>query len=638
MKKSETLEYEKKFIDSILVEDYEVLTDSGYVDIVSINKTVPYTIWKIETLNYNLECADTHIIFDENMEEVFVKDLHIGDSIQTETGLEKILSISTSDIEDNMYDLQLTEQSNKRYYTNGILSHNTTLYTVYVLWYAMFHKDKTLLIIANKFNTAKEILERIQLAYELMPSWLKLGCDEYNKSRMVFENGSKIVISSTSPSACRGFSADILIIDEAAHIPEKLMVELVQSVLPIVSSRPDSQIIAVSTPNGTGNWYSDTYHKALYDIDVNGWKPFRIDWWDRPGRDEAWKNNQLATLNYDYRRFAQEFGNNFLGSSQTLINSKIIEHYKKVSETYNDPEEFSMQNWFAKVWYKPRKDRTYVIGCDIGEGVGGDYSIALVLDITDTARIKICATFSNNTISPTDFAYVLAKLSKKYNNAIIAGERNGIGRSTMDTIWNVYEMENILCWKGKGEAMLNPGIFSHNSIKVQACIWAKFIIDSQDLFDIEFNDKNILFEMEYFEKKANTTYSVYKAVEGKHDDYMMSLIWGLWLIEPTVAEFNFIVESVTTTKTGIPVPRIIKADNIMMDDYYNEPDEYKSSDDSSIDIDNIYSKMSGSKTKREVKEDVEFSLDDEVGFLDDIDETFDEDEFNEFGEYSESWM
>lgn len=491
----------------------------------------------------------------------------------------------------------------------------STVYTIFALWYAMFNKDKGVLICANKFMTAKELMERIQLAYELLPSWLKLGCKEFNKGRMVFENDSRIEISATSASSARGKSGEILIIDEAAFVPPNIMDEFIQSVLPIVSSRPDSKIIAVSTPNGTGNWYYETYHKALYNIGEDGWKSFRIDWWDVPGRDERWKQKKIAEFNNDLRKFAQEYGNNFLGSSQTLINAKVIEKYKEVSENYAEAEIFPIKDWEAKIWHKPEKKRTYILGCDIAEGVGGDFSIALIFDVTDTAKIKLCASFSNNMISPTDFAYVVAKLSSKYNKAMIAGERNGIGRSTMDTIWNVYEMENVLCWKGKNENMLNPGIFSHNNIKVEACIWAKFILESE-LFEIEFNDKNILFEMEYFEKKANTTRSVYQAVDGKHDDYMMALIWALWMIEPTVADFNFIVESTTTTPTGIPVPRIIKNDTIDEDEYYS----MDSHEDVDSVIDKIYEKLRGSKIRKpeEVEEDGEFSLDDEVGFLNDV--------------------
>jgi len=288
----------------------------------------------------------------------------------------------------------------------------------------------------------------------------------------------------------------------------------------------------------------------------------------------------------------------------------------------------------ALVWHKPTKDRTYIIGCDIAEGVGGDFSTALVMDITDTASIKVCASFANNTISPTDFSYILAKLAKKYNNALIAGERNGIGRSTMDTIWNVYEMENVLCWKGKNEAMVDPGIFSHNKIKVDACLWAKFILENYELFDIEFNDKNILFEIEYFEKKANSTRSIYQAVEGKHDDYMLALIWALWLIEPTVAEYNFVVESSTKTMTGIPVPRIIRADGVMHDEYYNES---VTEDEDEYAIDDIYDKMAGAKNRREVikeESEVEFSLDDGLGFLEDNDSMFGDGE--EMG-FTEDW-
>lgn len=502
----------------------------------------------------------------------------------------------------------------------------STVYTIFALWYAMFHKEKGVLICANKFATAKELMERIQLAYELLPSWLKLGCPEYNKGRVTFENDSRIEISATSASSARGKSGDILIIDEAAFVPNGIMDEFIQSVLPIVSSRPDSKIIVVSTPNGTGNWYAETYHKALYNVSEDeGWSSFRIDWWDVPGRDEDWKRKKIAEFNNDLRKFAQEYGNNFLGSSQTLISGKTIEHYKKVSEDYAEPELVPIRDWEVKLWHKPIPNRTYVIGCDIAEGVGGDFSTALILDITDTSKIKICASFANNLISPTDFAYVIAKLSRQYNMALIAGERNGIGRSTMDTIWNVYEMDNILCWKGKNEAQVQPGIFSHNTIKVEACIWAKYLLDGLDLFEMELNEKNLLFEMEYFEKKANATRSVYQAVEGKHDDYIMAFIWGLWLIEPTVAEYNFVVESTTMTNTGIPIPRIIRSDAVGANEYYTEEPEMK--DLAAFDLDDIYNRMRGDNTKRVEQVPVgDFDLDDDTGFLNDVPDMFEGEE------------
>lgn len=509
-------------------------------------------------------------------------------------------------------------------------SGKSTVYTIFALWYSMFHKDKGTLICANKFATAKELMERIQLAYELLPPWLKLGCKEYNKSRIVFENDSRIEISATSASSARGKSGEILIIDEAAFVPNSIMDEFIQSVLPIVSSRPESKIIAVSTPNGTGNWYYETYHKALYNIGEDGWKHFRIDWWDVPGRDEDWKRKKIAEFNNDLRKFAQEYGNNFLGSSQTLVNAKTIEMYKEKSQDYAESEEYVMKDWKAQVWHKPKRNRTYILGCDIAEGVGGDYSVALVLDVTNTARIKVCASFADNTIAPTDFAYICAKLSDKYNDALIGGERNGVGRGTFDTIWNVYELENVLCWKGKGEAMVNPGIFSHNGIKIQACLWAKYLIEDPELFEIEWNEKNILFEMEYFEKKANTTRSVYQAVEGKHDDYMMALIWALWMIEPSVAESNFFVESHTKTNTGVPVPRIIRKDSP-----FDEPDEFIIDEEgpkTSISIDDIYDKMRGKKVQKEEPEeynDEDFDLDDECGFLDDVPGDFGEDDNTE---------
>jgi len=505
----------------------------------------------------------------------------------------------------------------------------STIYTIFALHYTIFNSDKGVLICANKFATAKELLSRIQLAYELLPSWLKMGCKEYNKSKIKFENDSSIEISATSASSARGKSGDILIIDEAAFVPNNIMDEFVQSVLPIVSSRPDSRIIVVSTPNGTGNWYSDTYHKAVLNLSEDGYKAFRIDWWDVPDKDEEWKQKMIESFNGDLRKFNQEYGNKFLGSSQTLINPKAIEFYNDKSKLWKEGELYPIKSWEAKIWYKPERGKTYVMGIDIAEGVGGDYSTILVLDISNTSKLRIVATFANNMISTTDFAYVCSKISKEYNNAYIAGERNGIGKSTLDTMWNVFSVENILCWKSANSLQTMPGIFSNNKNKTDACIWAKYIIDNTDMFEIEFNDKNIVYEIEYFEKKSNTTRSVYEAVIGKHDDYMMALIWALYLIEPTICESIFDIKATIVTNTGMVIPKIISIDSNELEDLIAKE---------ITNIDNIYDTLTGRTETKPVEENFDLDndnfsdpvldiLDDDMMFMNAVDE------FNNYSEF-----
>lgn len=201
----------RKFIESYSIEDYDILTDDGFKPCKAIHKTVPYTIWYVKTTNYSLKCADTHIIFDKEYNQVFVKNLKIGDEIITESGPEAITEVFKLSDSDNMYDVELANNTQHRYYTNGILSHNTTTYTIFCLWYATLFADKKIMICANKQQTALEIMDRIRKAYENIPFFLKPGILTYNKGEIEFANGSIIRATSTSSSAARGSSCNCVV-------------------------------------------------------------------------------------------------------------------------------------------------------------------------------------------------------------------------------------------------------------------------------------------------------------------------------------------------------------------------------------------------------------------------------------------
>lgn len=203
----------RKFEDIIDVSDWEVLTDSGFKKISKVCKTVKYDVYHIETENFTLNCADTHILFDKDKKEIYVKDLSINDEIYTENGLEKVIKIEKKDQQENMFDLQVKSKDHA-YYTNGILSHNTTCTTIYLLWYVLFHSDKNVALLANKGAMAREIMARIQLAYMYLPKWLQQGVLEWNKGSFKLENGSKMLAAATSSDSVRGSSFSCVFIDE----------------------------------------------------------------------------------------------------------------------------------------------------------------------------------------------------------------------------------------------------------------------------------------------------------------------------------------------------------------------------------------------------------------------------------------
>lgn len=215
MDKSDTID--RKFIDTIDIEDYEILTDDGWKDIICIGKTVPYSIYELKTEKHELKSADTHIVFDENMNQVFVKDLNPGDKIQTEDGIETVDEVINTYEDDNMYDIQV-DSDDHRYFTNGILSHNSTIYCIFALWYTTFFPEKKVMLLANKLATALELQQRISTGYEYLPSWLKQGCTVINKGELTFTNMSSIRAFASSSDAARGFSCNCISGDSAIKI------------------------------------------------------------------------------------------------------------------------------------------------------------------------------------------------------------------------------------------------------------------------------------------------------------------------------------------------------------------------------------------------------------------------------------
>ena len=192
----------KKFIESYEVRDIEVETDEGWRPANAIHLTRLFASWQVKTTNHEMICADDHLVYTKTniLKETPVKKLKKGEMIMTDLGLEEVVSVEKMPFSENMFDLSV-DDDNHRYFTNGILSHNSTSYTIFALWYCIINKEKTVLICANKFNTAKDILSRIKLAYEELPNWLKPRVTEWNKAAVTFDNGCKIVTEATSANS-----------------------------------------------------------------------------------------------------------------------------------------------------------------------------------------------------------------------------------------------------------------------------------------------------------------------------------------------------------------------------------------------------------------------------------------------------
>lgn len=275
----------KKILYSIKTNNLKVKTDTGYQPVSEIHSTQPFDVYRIDLDNYHLECADNHIVFDEYFNEVFVKDLKKGDYIITEAGVQKINYISKKGYTLSMFDLTV-DHPNHRFYTNGILSHNTISSAIFILHTILFNNDKNAMIVANKGDTATEIVDKIKSIYTLVPFFLKPGIKVWNQKSLTFDNGCRIKTSARSKTPAIGFTIDLLYLDEFAHIPSNIIEPYYTAAFPVTSAVQNSKIIITSTPNGM-----NLFHKILSDAErpegdplKNNYKATRVYWHQVPGR------------------------------------------------------------------------------------------------------------------------------------------------------------------------------------------------------------------------------------------------------------------------------------------------------------------------------------------------------------------
>lgn len=347
-------------------------------------------------------------------------------------------------------------------------------------------------------------------------------------------------------------SHNCVIMDEAAFVPNNIASRVFESIYPVISSSKTSQFIIVSTPNGAdpNNLYYSIWQKANRkesDKNAEGWKAFRIDWFDVPGRDEQWKNNTIASIGA--RRFAQEFGNEFLSNASTkkLIDEDIIEKFRmKLSEykiknvkpkTQRIISEKQDRLYEFQMWHEFDKDRTYVASGDIAEGVGGDASVLQVWDVTDTKNITLVAKFSSNRVSLVEFAYICSKILPLYGNPYLFAERNGLSAGMIDALRITYQYPNIACESKNGEA----GIYSHVSVKIKACLWARDMLTT-DGFGFRIYDKELIDEMSTFVKKdGKSDKTMYVAISPAHDDNIMSFVWMCYSLQNDVVDKYYVL-------------------------------------------------------------------------------------------------
>jgi len=390
----------------------------------------------------------------------------------------------------------------------------------YLLHYAVFNDNVNIGILANKAATARDLLGRLQTAYENLPKWMQQGIISWNKGSLELENGSKILAASTSASAVRGMSFNILFLDEFAFVPNHIADSFFASVYPTITSGKSTKVIMVSTPHGMNHFYR-YWHDA--ERGKNEYVPTDVHWSEVPGRDDVWKEQTIA--NTSEQQFKIEFECEFLGSVDTLIAPSKLR-----SMVYQQPE---TQSGGLDVYVQPQKKHDYAISVDVARGVGKDFSAFVVVDITEFPH-AVVAKYRNNEIKPMLFPSIIEEVGRNYNDAFVLCEVNDVGDQVASILNYDLEYKNLLMCSMRGRAgqvvgqgfsgkKTQLGVKMSKTVKKVGALNLKTLIEENKLLSCDYD---IMSELTTFIQKNNS----FEAEEGCHDDLAMCLVIYAWLV------------------------------------------------------------------------------------------------------------
>ena len=474
--------------------------------------------------NPNLKKANTPIEFTQEQILEFVACRH--DPVYFSKKYIKIVSLDEGLVNFNMYPFQ--EKLVRNFHENRFnickmprQTGKSTTVVSYLLHYAVFNDNVNIAILANKASTARDLLGRLQLAYENLPKWMQQGVLVWNKGSLELENGSKILAASTSASAVRGGSYNVIFLDEFAFIPNHIADQFFASVYPTISSGQKTKVIIVSTPHGMNHFYR-MWHDA--EQSKNEYIPTDVHWSEVPGRDEKWRQQTIA--NTSEAQFKVEFECEFLGSVDTLIAPSKLRNL-----IYENPRK---SNAGLDVYKEPEEKHDYLITVDVARGVEKDYSAFVVVDITKFPH-NIVAKYRNNQVKPMLFPSIIYDIAKSYNEAFILCEVNDIGDQVASIINYDLEYENLLMCSMRGRAgqivgqgfsgkKTQLGVKMSKTVKKVGSLNLKTMIESDKLL---FSDYDILSELTTFIQKNNS----FEAEEGCNDDLAMCLVIYAWLVQ-----------------------------------------------------------------------------------------------------------
>jgi len=457
-----------------------------------------------EEVQEYLKCADDPVHFILN----YIKIVSLDEGVIPFTMYDFQVDMVNS-FHDNRFNIaKLPRQSGK-----------STIVTAYLLWYVLFNPNVNVAILANKAATAREMLGRLQLSYENLPKWLQQGILQWNRGSLELENGSKILAASTSASAVRGMSFNVIFLDEFAFVPNHIADQFFSSVYPTVSSGKSTKVIIISTPHGMNMFYK-LWHDA--EQGKNEYLPTEVHWSQVPGRDAAWKEQTIK--NTSEQQFKVEFECEFLGSVDTLIAPSKLR-----TMPYVEP---IAQNKGLAIYEKAIPEHNYIITVDVARGTSNDYSAFIVVDTT-TMPYKVVARYRNNEIKPIIFPNIIIDVAKNYNNGYILCEVNDIGGQVADIIQFDLEYENLLMAAMRGRAgqqlgqgfsgkKTQLGVKMSSAVKQVGCSNLKALIEEDKLL---IPDYETIAELTTFIVKGQS----FAAEDGCNDDLAMCLVIFAWM-------------------------------------------------------------------------------------------------------------
>ena len=465
--------------------------NEGYLGNINVKRAGVETEWTEEQILEYKKCMENPVYFIQS---------HI-----------KIISLDEGLVPFNLYNYQedlITHFDESRF--SIVLacrqSGKSITACAYLVWYLLFQPEQTIAILANKGSTAREMLARITTMLEHVPFFLQPGTKVLNKGSIEFENDSRIIASATGANSIRGLSVNLLYLDEFAFVENAE--QFYTSTYPVVTSGGKSKVIITSTANGIGNMFHKLYEGGTSEN--NEYQPYTVNWWDVPGRDEAWKKQTIA--NTSELQFEQEFGNSFLGTGNTLISANCLLGLQAHDPIWNREHAF--------LYEQPQKNNTYIMTVDVARGRGQDYSTFSIFDISKKP-FKQVAIYRDNMISPLLFPDIIERYARLYNDCLVIIENNDQGQIVCNNLYYDIEYENVFTQSSVKASGI--GVTMTKKTKQIGCSTLKEVLEENKLQII---DKFTINELLTFVSKGQS----WEADGGQHDDLVMNLVMFSWFL------------------------------------------------------------------------------------------------------------